>query len=170
MEKHATTNYANSLGYRSETEQTEFVVGAIAHLEAITGRKLDSMAAQSWLARLKKYPKWKITELGEYTGWLDNRVLEYLNALQRPEQSQTAREELGYHGGVKSLEDLRAQQKSSIGKDFCDHIRSVVSFDGTREQRIRFELESLKKLDEKYPRADVSRAYGEKRFVELGLS
>jgi hypothetical protein len=59
--------------------------------------------------------------------------------------------------------DLDARKQ--IAKDFSDHVRTVMNFNGTREDRLKWEWESFKKLDAKYPHLMVmEKIRGEKRF------
>ncbi len=93
----ASISSAHTLGYQGEQDQTEYIVGAIAHLEAITSRKLDAMQARSWMEKLRKYPKWKVRELGDYSGPMNQKVFEYLDALHPPMQKASeVFEDLGY--------------------------------------------------------------------------
>lgn len=62
------------------------------------------------MARLTKYPKWKLDKLGDYVGPLTNKVFEYLDQLnsRQTETYESPREEVGY---TKQLPDHKNYSK-----------------------------------------------------------
>lgn len=137
-----------------EIEIHEYCLGAVRFLETFTGKKLSEQDCELWVQRLVRYPKWKLEALGEYSGTMTNEVFKYLDNLHRPEQS------------VRSLpEPSQTQKQKQIAKDFNEHIQTVLSFQGTKEERLRWEMESFKRLDKKYPNLHVwSQVKHENRF------
>ncbi len=74
-----------SVSEQPKSEERDYLVGVIEFLETFTQKKLNDLEASAWMARLSKYPRWKLGKLVDYTGGLDNRVFEYLDSLRRPE-------------------------------------------------------------------------------------
>lgn len=133
------------LGFQDHQEQTEYIVGVMSHLEAITGRKLDEMQARSWLEKLKKYPKWKLSELVEYSGPMSHKVFEYLDAIQYSPPS--IREETGY----KQLEDHGKQTRNQeMAKDFFKYMRRLFADGLSKNQQAGIEREHMDAMKKKY--------------------
>lgn len=126
------------------------------------------MQARSWMEKLRKYPKWKLSELGDYSGPMNHRVFEYLDALSRPEDPYSA---IGYDRDRKQLAaepESKVNERTEIARDFAKHVETVMHFNGSREDRLKWEWESYQRLDKKYPHLRVmAQIENEKRFKDI---
>ena len=94
--------------------------------------------------------------MGDYTGPLTNEVFKYLDGLRQSEPA------------FKSLPEPDPTPRSiQIARDFNEHIQAVMNFQGTSEDRLKWEKESFLKLDKRWPHLSVwDKVKGEKRFQE----
>lgn len=129
----------------------------LVYLMSFTQANLTPDDQEAWTDRLSKVPAWKLKRLDEFTSPFINEVWKFLDGLQQEIPA------------FKALPEAdNTPRHISIAKDFNDHVRTVMNFDGTREERLRWEWESFKKLDKKYPHLNVlSQVRGEKRFQEM---
>ena len=63
----------------------EYAAGVLEFLESFTREKLKDEESKHWMARLTKYPKWKLVKLDNYTGRLNNGVFQFLDELKIPD-------------------------------------------------------------------------------------
>ena len=120
------------------------------------------------MERLRKYPRWKISELGNYSGPMNHKVFEYLDSIHRTEDAYT---ELGYDRDRKQLEH---KPSSQIGKDCLAHIKKMLEYCGEgkmsdEQLKAKREVEKagLQALHAKYPYAGFGGILQEKRFADL---
>lgn len=107
-----------------------------------------------WMQRLSKYPRWKLDKLIDYAGFLSNDVFKYLDGLQTPLPT------------FKALpEPPQTARAIQVARDFNALIQGVMNFQGSREERLKWEWNEAVRLDKKYPHLDVMKHYrNEKRF------
>ena len=150
----SSSNGNSSSGFLDDRD----IAAVILALQAISGRQLTPIDEPFWKARLRKYPAWRLSRLiDEYVGPMNDKVFAFLDALQ-PAPAV-----------YKALpEPDRTPREVQVAHDFEEHIKTVLNFRGTSEERRRWEMESFKELDKKYPQLSVwEKVKHEKRFQGL---
>ena len=122
-----------------------------------------------YMKALSQYPKWKLLRLDEYHpeyGKSLEAIVKFLDALQSPPEDPYSA--IGYDRERKLLvaePESQAERRLQMALDFNAHIQKVMKFKGSREDRLRIEMNSFKELDKKYPHLNVwDKVKGEKRF------
>lgn len=62
---------------------SEYAASIILWLETFTGKTLNDDETALWTRRLLQYPVWKLKQINDYTGGLNNGVFAFLDSLQR---------------------------------------------------------------------------------------
>ena len=138
-------------GYLSTKDLTTVILA----LQAISARQLTPAEEPFWMERLSKYPRWQLSRLiNEYSGPFNDKVIAFLDALKYVEPSFKS---------LPSPEPTDLQKQ--IAKDFGILIKKIRDFKGTSEERLKFEWDSHKELDRKYPNLNhLAQIEHEKRF------
>lgn len=95
------------------------------------------------MAKLLKYQKWRIAELGDYSGPMNHQVFTYLDTLKQPEYT-SVREDLGYL-------QLEHKPSNEIAKDCMAHIKTLFDDRFTEKQKNEIEKEFIIEMRSKYP-------------------
>lgn len=63
---------------------------------------------------------------------------------------------------------IEFDRKVQIARDFNAHLQKILSYQGNREERLLWEWNSFKELDEKWPHLNIiTQVSKEKRFKEM---
>lgn len=135
----------------------EFAQEVLEYLMSFTQASLTVEDQKKWVQRLSMVPAWKLKKLDEFTSPFIGEVWKFLDALQPPVEH------------FKSLPEPDPTPRSAqVARDFLAHIQKILNWIGTREERLRWEMESLKVLDKKYPHLNIWHDLrNEKRFKDL---
>lgn len=120
-------------------------------LIARTRAEMTGEERAKWIVMLSKIPEWKLRRFDEYPGAFINGVWEFFDKLQ------------------PVIEPVRAPRMlpeplTGVSKDVLAHVHAVMSFQGTREERLKLEMQGIKNLQAKYPDAGFESMLQEKRF------
>lgn len=115
---------------------------------------------KDWIQRLSQVPQWKLGRLTDFYSPYITDVWKFFEDLRpTPEHHQPL-----------LPEPDRTPRNIQIAKDFNAHIQKVMSFQGSREERLKWEWNSYKEFDQKYPHLNVMQQIrNEKRFQGLEL-
>lgn len=136
----------------------KYVKIALAELLTFTRAEMSDDERLLWEKRLSTVPLWKLKRVNEYTGPFINGVWAFFDTLRYVERS------------VKALpEPAPAPRSVQIARDMNAHIQALMSFKGSREERLKWERDSLMNLDKKYPHLGLwDQMRREKRFDNAG--
>lgn len=97
--------------------------------------------------RLSLYPHWKLTQLGNFAGHL-NDVFYFLDALVKTEDPYS---ELGYER--KQLEYHPQSKSAQMGKEFFAYVKELFSLD-QKPAMVKCEHDYILRMRKKYPEYD----------------
>ena len=127
----------------------EYLSGMITWLETFTNKRLTDQEVKFWTERLQKYPKWKLNQITEYTGGLNNNVFKFLDELRS--EPESAREVLGSYA-YPDAKQIEHKPDKEIGKLSIAYFKKLYELSG--KEADAYEREFIFSMRKKFPNLD----------------